>query len=336
MAFLPRLSFKYWKYFLAILVITVSLYGGTVYFSIQSLPDPKSCFITQWHKVESCPSSKDYIKYKQAPTVLIRSLILAEDASFFSHQGMDWYEIKQSMKRNWQERRWARGGSTISQQLAKNLYLDKSKSLTRKIKEFFIASRLENKLSKHEIIELYLSVIEFGDSLFGLTKASKYYFNKHYSELNLLESVFLVSIIPNPKKLGSSFAEQKLSESNLWRMKTILRRLYNTKQISDKEMAYSQTLLETHSWPFPHFYPEHHDFLQIPDVSGELEEELETLSDSGFDNSHEGHDQIQNQTQDPVYDGNQSEDQIEYPSGDRGEDPSEYPSKDHGEPWESE
>ncbi len=263
---------------LAILIsIGVSLYAATLYFQNQNLPDPKSCFTTAWHKVPLCPSHPNYILYGEIPDLFVRALIISEDASFFFHKGLDWFEIKESLKRNWQEGRYSRGGSTISQQLAKNLYLNSEKSLHRKINEFLIAQELERKLSKKEILEKYLNVIEFSQNLYGLSQAAHFYFGKKASELNLLESVFLVSIIPNPIIYGSSFQDKKLSPVNIQKMNTILRRLYQTKRISDKELVYSQTLIETEPWPFDLFSPQHFDFMEIPNVQSELETEIQGI-----------------------------------------------------------
>jgi len=255
----------------------VSLYAATRYYQNHNLPDPRSCFITTWHKVSICPKDPGYILYRQIPDLLVRALILSEDASFFSHEGLDWFEIKESLKRNWQEGRYARGGSTISQQLVKNLYLTPEKSLRRKLNEFFIAKKIETKLSKKEILEKYLNVIEFGDEIYGLSQATHFYFGKQVSQLNLLESIYLVSIIPNPKVYGSSLHNKRLSRDNIQKMNIILKRLYQTKRISDEELVYSQTLLETEAWPFDLFSPHHFDFMEIPNVQSELENEVHEM-----------------------------------------------------------
>lgn len=257
--------------------VGAGLYAATLYYQNQKLPNPTTCFTTNWHKVSLCPTNPDYILYRHIPDLLIRALILSEDASFFSHQGLDWSEIKVSLTRNWQEGRYARGGSTISQQLAKNLYLKPEKSLRRKLNELLITRKIESALSKKEILEKYLNVIEFGHNLYGLSQASFFYFGKQASQLNLLESVFLVSIIPNPKVYGSSFQDKKLSRVNIQRMNIILKRLYHTKRISDKELVYSQTLLEIESWPFGLFSPQHFDFMEIPNVESELETEIQEM-----------------------------------------------------------
>ena len=187
------------------------------------------------------------------PKHFFHSLILSEDASFYSHKGFDWFEIKESFMRNIVEWKFARGGSTLTQQLAKNLYLKPDKSFSRKFKEFFISKQIEKRLSKSQILEKYVNVVEFGKGIYGLKPASRHYFSKSPEDLNILESLYLVSLLPSPKRLGKSFNTKKLSRSNLWRMKVILKRLYRTHKIKDELYVYIQMLLESYEWPFSYF-----------------------------------------------------------------------------------
>jgi len=127
-------------------------------------------------------------------------VLIAEDGAFFQHSGYDIDEIKESVKRNWREKRFARGASTITQQLAKNLYLSTSRSPLRKVREFFIAQELERTLSKQRIFELYLNVIEWGDGIYGIGPAARTYFGKNASELLPEEAAILAAMIPNPRR----------------------------------------------------------------------------------------------------------------------------------------
>ena len=131
-----------------------------------------------------------------ATTLLI--VLLSEDGLFFSHKGVDFGYIFFAMLRNIREKRKAEGGSTITQQLAKNLYLPFTKTYSRKIIEFFIAFSLERHLSKEEILELYLNVIQFGPDMYGIANAAHYYFKKNPSELTFNESFTLKALIVNP------------------------------------------------------------------------------------------------------------------------------------------
>jgi monofunctional glycosyltransferase len=141
-----------------------------------------------------------WISYNSISPHLRNAVLIAEDSSFFQHSGYDIDEIKESVKRNWREKRFARGASTITQQLAKNLYLSTSRNPLRKIREFFIAQELERELSKQRIFEIYLNVIEWGDGIYGIEPAARRYFGKSASELLPEEGAILAAMIPNPRR----------------------------------------------------------------------------------------------------------------------------------------
>ena len=109
---------------------------------------------------------------------LKRAVLVTEDSRFWTHEGIDFDELKESMEVNIERMEFARGGSTITQQLAKNLYLSPSKNPIRKVREFLIARRLEAELSKQRILELYLNVIEWGDGIYGAEAAARTYFRQ--------------------------------------------------------------------------------------------------------------------------------------------------------------
>jgi monofunctional glycosyltransferase len=129
---------------------------------------------------------------------LLRSIIAMEDGSFFIHKGIDWKELENSMRVNKRRRHFARGGSTITMQLAKNLFLTTQKSFLRKGKEFLIAVRMEKELSKKAILQNYINAVEWGDGIFGIKAASKEYFNKEPNELTTNECARLAAVIPSP------------------------------------------------------------------------------------------------------------------------------------------
>jgi monofunctional biosynthetic peptidoglycan transglycosylase len=133
------------------------------------------------------------------PFFLRDAVLAGEDFSFYSHNGVDWYEVYESFKRNFREHRISRGASTITQQLAKNLFLSREKTVRRKIKELILASRLEKALTKDRILELYLNVVELGDTVYGVGAGARHHFGKKPSELSLRESAFLAAMLPGPK-----------------------------------------------------------------------------------------------------------------------------------------
>ena len=141
-----------------------------------------------------------WVPYERISPSLKRAVIVSEDAAFFSHEGVDFDELEKSFEDSWSKGKRMRGGSTITQQLAKNLYLSPSRSPVRKIEELMIARRLEAELSKRRILELYLNVIEWGDGIWGAEAAARSYFQKPASALAADESALLAAAIINPRR----------------------------------------------------------------------------------------------------------------------------------------
>jgi monofunctional biosynthetic peptidoglycan transglycosylase len=141
---------------------------------------------------------QSWVPFAHIPQLLKDTVRIAEDAGFYWHKGIDFEELKEAIKKNIREKRFARGGSTITQQLAKNLYLSTKKNIFRKLKEYLIARRLEKVLSKDRIFELYMNVIELGPGVFGIQSASRFYFGCSSAELSLEEIIRLVAVLPRP------------------------------------------------------------------------------------------------------------------------------------------
>ena len=133
---------------------------------------------------------------------LIHAVVAAEDQKFFGHEGVDWEAIADSMEVNTAGRRFARGGSTITQQLAKNLFFTTHKTLTRKLRELVVARWLEDELSKKRILELYLNLIEWGDGIYGCQAAALRYYGKPCADLDATEAAGLAAMIPNPRRIN--------------------------------------------------------------------------------------------------------------------------------------
>src|SRR5262245_35789601 len=147
---------------------------------------------------------RSWVSYNSISPHLRNAVLIGEDSAFFEHSGFDVDEIKESIKRDWREKRFVRGASTITQQLAKNLYLSTSRNPLRKIREFFIARELERNLTKQRIFEIYLNVIEWGDGIYGIGPASRSYFGKSASDLLPEEAAILAAMIPNPRRYTPS------------------------------------------------------------------------------------------------------------------------------------
>jgi monofunctional biosynthetic peptidoglycan transglycosylase len=155
---------------------------------------------------------------------IIHAVILAEDARFYEHNGFDVEAIKFALEKNRQRQRYAIGGSTITQQLAKNLYLTTKKSIPRKVRELIIAFKMDRRLSKRRILEIYLNVIEFGRGIYGVEAASQHYFSKSAANLSIGEASRLIAILPSPRRHspldGSKFTERRQKRLLTWLFKT--------------------------------------------------------------------------------------------------------------------
>jgi monofunctional biosynthetic peptidoglycan transglycosylase len=141
-----------------------------------------------------------WVSYERISSHLKRAVLVTEDAAFFDHEGIDFDEMEKSFELNWKKGKIARGGSTITQQLAKNLYLSPSKNPIRKFREFLIARRLEAELSKRRIFEIYLNVIEWGDGIYGAEAASRAYFHVSAAGLSAEQAALLAASIINPRR----------------------------------------------------------------------------------------------------------------------------------------
>jgi monofunctional glycosyltransferase len=142
-----------------------------------------------------------WVSYARISQHLKRAVLVAEDSAFWEHDGVDYEQLRESMEINWMRGAFVRGGSTITQQLAKNLYLSPSKNPIRKLRELLIARRLEAELSKQRILELYLNLIEWGDGIYGAEAAARTYFRKSAADVGPQEAALLAGAIVNPRLL---------------------------------------------------------------------------------------------------------------------------------------
>jgi monofunctional glycosyltransferase len=162
-----------------------------------------------------------WLPYNRISEPLKRGVLVAEDSAFWQHEGVDLDQLQKSIEINWTQGRFARGGSTITQQLAKNLYLSPSKNPLRKFRELLIARRLEAELSKRRILELYLNVIEWGDGIYGAEAAARTYFKRSASSVSAPQAALLAGAIINPRVHSPAHPDARL----LGRQRLILRRM---------------------------------------------------------------------------------------------------------------
>jgi monofunctional glycosyltransferase len=162
-----------------------------------------------------------WVTYSRISPSLKRAVLVAEDAAFWDHEGIDLEQIRESFRVSWEQGRAVRGASTITQQLAKNLYLSPSRNPLRKLRELIIARRLEAALPKARIFEIYLNVIEWGDGIWGAEAAARTYFRIPASSLNAEQSALLAGAIINPRVLSPARPSVRL----LRRQRLILSRM---------------------------------------------------------------------------------------------------------------
>jgi membrane peptidoglycan carboxypeptidase len=160
--------------------------------------------------IEISESNPAFTPLNRISDYLVKSVLQSEDPSFMLHRGFLPESFRESVVKNYKEKRFARGGSTISMQLVKNVFLSRDKTISRKAEEALIVYLIENLrlVSKERMLEVYLNVIEWGPNVYGIGEAARFYFNKRPAELNLQESVFLAGIIPAPKYFKYQFDKE--------------------------------------------------------------------------------------------------------------------------------
>ncbi len=159
---------------------------------------------------------QSWVPLSKISPYLVKAVLIAEDDKFWKHEGFDYEAIQKAIEKDLQAKKFKFGGSTITQQLARNLYLSPEKSILRKVSEAVITWRIEQTLSKKRILEIYLNVVEWGDGIFGAEAASRHYYGKASSELTPEQAARLASVLPNPRKYNP-LGDQRyvLNRSNL-------------------------------------------------------------------------------------------------------------------------
>jgi monofunctional biosynthetic peptidoglycan transglycosylase len=173
------------------------------------------------HKHRRYRIRQQWVPLSRISPYLQKAVLIAEDDTFYEHRGVDFQEMLDSLKDNWKRKYYARGGSTITQQVAKNLFLSPRKFLLRKLKEMVLAFRLERALGKKRILEIYLNIAEWGPGIFGAETAAREYFGKSAAEVSLEEAVALAAVLPSPLR-HSPVQEGRYLK---WRKEMIMSRL---------------------------------------------------------------------------------------------------------------
>ncbi len=184
------------------------------------------------------PSNPDFRPIEKIPDILKNSIMTSEDGAFYYHRGFLIEAFRESIVINIKEKRFARGGSTISMQLVKNLFLSRNKTILRKIEEALIVWLIENNglSTKDRMYEIYLNIIEMGPGIYGVNEAARFYFNKDVSKLTLSECLYLASIVPHPKYFKYSFdAHGQLRDHLVAYFKFVSEKMLRKKQITQDD-----------------------------------------------------------------------------------------------------
>lgn len=164
-------------------------------------------------KGNSRVSRRDWVPLSRIAPHAVLAVVTMEDDRFWRHDGFDFVEMKTAVQKNWEKKSWRRGASTITQQLAKNLYFGTEKSLWRKVREAATAWKMERTLSKRRILEIYMNVVEWGNGIYGIDAASRHYFGKSPADLSVDEAVRLAVVLPSPRRHdprgSSAFVENR-------------------------------------------------------------------------------------------------------------------------------
>ena len=183
-------------------------------------PVENSAFML-WHRLSGGDVTQSWVDYDRIAKSAKQAAIVSEDAKFISHHGFDFDSIQAAIAANEAEGAISAGGSTISQQLAKNLFLTPHRSYLRKGEEAIITVMMESMWTKQRILEVYLNVAEFGEGIYGIEAAAQHYFNRSAAKLNREQAALLISMLPNPKYYGKNINAKRLRN----KQRIILRRM---------------------------------------------------------------------------------------------------------------
>jgi monofunctional biosynthetic peptidoglycan transglycosylase len=173
-----------------------------------------------------------WVAYGKISPSLRRAVLVAEDSDFYDHKGVDVKAMREAFERNWKRGKITHGGSTITQQLAKNLYLSPSRNPLRKVREYFIARALEKNLSKKRILEIYLNVVELGERTYGAEAGARHHFGKSAASLTASQAALLAGCLPNPRVMNPSKPNQRLRA----RQRMILSRMKRWGYLLEREV----------------------------------------------------------------------------------------------------
>lgn len=236
-------------------ILRIRVANGCEFVTVPAVADLRRVRAPFMHRVEepdgtvfemtAGPGSSNWASIYAISPFMQQAVIGHEDGGFLGHGGFAVYAIRGSLVRNLEAGRYVTGASTITMQLAKNLFLHREKTLARKLQEVILTWWLESALTKQEILELYLNVIEYGPQVYGIVSAAEHYFGRDPSELSPVEAAYLACILPNPKIYQASYEDGQLTSRMRNRVERFVRHLHSRGRIDDEALAYALSELET-------------------------------------------------------------------------------------------
>jgi monofunctional biosynthetic peptidoglycan transglycosylase len=235
--------------FKRVLLVVIGLVAGWLIWEWVTFPDvadlernnPETTAFMEQRRAQLRRAGKDdtlqyrWVRYDRISPYLRRGVLVAEDNEFYEHEGIDLKAMEEALRRDWKRRKITHGGSTITQQLAKNLYLSPSRNPVRKVREYFIARALERHLSKKRILEIYLNVVEMGERVYGAEAGARAYFGKSAAALSPREAALLAGCLPNPRSMNPGSPNKRLRA----RQAMILSRMRRWGLLVEKEVLTS-------------------------------------------------------------------------------------------------
>ena len=243
---------------LLLLVVAVVIFIGFEWItfpdvaSLAASPPATTAFMERRKSELRAAGKPDTISYRWVPYAQIspylrRAVLVAEDDTFFEHDAVDVKGLQEAIQKDWAHKKLTHGGSTITQQLAKNLYLSPSRNPFRKVKEYFIARSLESHLTKKRILEIYINVVEMGERVYGAEAAAESYFHASAGSLSPSQAALLAGCLPNPRLMNPAAPNKRLR----WRQRMVLSRmrrwgyLFEKEVLTEKKPAPSVPMTET-------------------------------------------------------------------------------------------
>jgi monofunctional biosynthetic peptidoglycan transglycosylase len=185
---------------------------------------------------------QQWVVLSEISRTAVGAIVVSEDWAFFQHKGYDANQIADAIKRDWEEGRFVRGASTITQQVVRNVFLSKDKNLWRKLKEVYLAVQLEKVVSKNKILEIYLNIAEWGAGIYGIGPAARFYFSKSPNQLTAKEGAFLAMLLPSPKRYSRSFRAGELTPYARNTIDSILQKMVQAHYLTEDALQREKAL----------------------------------------------------------------------------------------------